>query len=229
MLEGIVADVLVRILGSYVDGLNVESIRVGVWRGALELTHLCLRPDALAVLFETLGLDLPVTVTAGYIGILRLEVPWKTLRSAPVRIFMHEDTFVASPVTDGDQTALELRERRLKAAKLATDEAVRDAKFSVRSADSSDPSAADDDATFSANDAPPTSSRVTRWGWRFTGKVVTKIVDNIQIDVENVSIQYEDASASETGLILRPWQWILFVHLLQIISGNQSSLKIHPL
>lgn len=201
MLEGIVADVLVRVLGSYVDGLNKESIRVGVWRGDLELKHLRLRPDALAVLFETLGLDLPVTVTAGYIGLLRLEVPWKTLRSAPVRIFMHDVTVVASPVSDGDQSALELRERRLKVARLATDEAVRDAKFSVgEELRGMTPSTTRDglaDTASEVNSVAESQSgyRVARWGWRFTSKVVTKIVDNIQIDVENVVVQYEDSSS----------------------------------
>lgn len=196
MLERIIADVLVRVLGSYVDGLNKESIRVGIWQGDMELRHLRLRPEALAVLFETLGLDLPVTVTAGYIGLLRLEVPWNSLRSAPVRIFMHDVTVVASPVSDGDQTALEERDQRLKAARLTTDEALRDAKFSVRSIKSvgTASGAAPDDIMSDAADAP-TGNAVTRWGWRFTSRFVTKIVDNIQIDVENVVVQYEDKSS----------------------------------
>lgn len=200
MLEGIIADVLVRVLGSYVDGLNRESIRVGVWRGDLELNNLRIRPDALAILFETLGLDLPVTVTAGYIGHLRLEVPWKALRSSPVRIFMRDVNVVASPVSDGDQSALELRERRLKAARLATDEAVRDAKFSVRSELNSqrkNSSESQESADPLSNDPPSQSGGylVTRWGWRFTRGLVTRIVDNIQIIVENVIVQYEDASS----------------------------------
>lgn len=198
MLEGIVADVLVRVLGSYVDGLNRESIRVGVWQGDLELHNLRLRPDALAILFETLGLDLPVTVTAGHIGLLRLEVPWKQLRSAPVRIFMRDLTVVASPVSDGDQSALELREQRLKSARLATDEAVRDAKFSVRSELNRSGASQQNSDLYSETDLPSQTTagnRVTRWGWRFTSRVVTRIVDNIQVDVENVIIQYEDSSS----------------------------------
>lgn len=198
MLEGIVADVLVRVLGSYVDGLNRESIRVGVWRGDLELNNLRLRQDALAILFETLGLDLPVTVTAGYIGLLRLEVPWKSLSSAPVRIFMRDVNVVASPVSDGDQSALESRERRLKAARLATDEAVRDAKFSVRSELNNRPDSSGEASNFASgvdSQSATGGNRVTRWGWRFTSRVVTRIIDNIQIDVENVIVQYEDASS----------------------------------
>lgn len=228
VLEGIVADVLVRVLGSYVDGLNKESIRVAVWRGDLELKSLRLRPDALAVLFEGLGLDLPVTVTAGYIGLLRLEVPWKSLRSAPVRIFMHDVTVVASPVSDGDQSALELREKRLKAARLATDEAVRDAKFSVRSSEehkrmssstatkSSNANAASAEKPTPAVEGQSSGYGVARWGWRFTSRVVTKIVDNIQIEVENVIVQYEDASSVRD----RPYTATLALDSLRACSTN---------
>eukprot|EP00178_Gracilaria_changii_P005588 TRINITY_DN1932_c0_g1_i1.p1 TRINITY_DN1932_c0_g1~~TRINITY_DN1932_c0_g1_i1.p1 ORF type:complete len:4003 (-),score=421.76 TRINITY_DN1932_c0_g1_i1:2311-14319(-) len=229
MLEGIVSDGLVRLLGSYVDGLNRESIRLGVWQGDLELKNLRLRPDALAVLFESLGLDLPVTVTAGYIGLLRLEVPWKRLRSAPVRIFMHDVTVVASPVSDGDQSALELRDKRLKAARLATDEAIRDAKFSVRSmtvdrAKDSNTSRGESQELTSETQsiAPKSGYRLTRWGWRFTSKFVTKIVDNIQIDVENVVVQYEDASSVRD----RPYTATLALDSLRACSTNSKWLPV---
>ncbi|KAI0564764.1 Vacuolar protein sorting-associated protein 13 second [Gracilaria domingensis] len=230
MLEGIVSDGLVRLLGSYVDGLNRESIRLGVWRGDLELKNLRLRPDALAVLFETLGLDLPVTVTAGYIGLLRLEVPWKRLRSAPVRIFMHDVTVVASPVSDGDQSALELRDKRLKAARLATDEAIRDAKFSVRSVtldqgkecNRAQHESSPDLASENSSSTQQTGNRITRWGWRFTSKFVTKIVDNIQIDVENVVVQYEDASSVRD----RPYTATLAFNSLRACSTNSKWLPV---
>lgn len=230
MLESIVADVLVRVLGSYVDGLNKESIRVGVWRGDLELKHLRLRPDALAVLFETLGLDLPVTVTAGYVGLLRLKVPWNSLRSAPVRIFMHDVTVIASPVSDGDQKALELRDRRLKAARLATDEALRDAKFSVRSVHKNSSSFTEtsvspdviDSSAYESADTSQGSYSVTRWGWRFTSRVVTKIVDNIQIDVENVVVQYEDASSVRD----RPYTAMLAFDSLRACSTDRNWVPV---
>lgn len=216
MLEGIVSDILVRVLGSYVDGLNKESIRVGVWRGHLELENLRLRPDALAVLFESLGLDLPVTVTSGYIGLLRLEVPWKSLRTAPVRIFMHEVNIVASPVSDGDQSALEQRDLRLKAARLATDEALREAKFSVRSLSRSASSASEKTNAVAAS--AESAYGVNRWGWQFTSRIVTKIVDNIQLEVENVVVQYEDSSSVRD----RPYTAMLSFDSLRACSTDRD-------
>ncbi len=198
MLERLVSEILVKILGSYLDGINRENVSFGVWAGDLELRGLRIRSEALAVLFETMALDLPVTVTAGYVGLLRLEVPWKRLRSAPVRIVMNDVTVVASPVSDGDQAELEVREKRLKAARLATDEAVRDAKFSMRTG-AGVPAAATDantvDETASADTSQRRMSLGSSLGFGWWRSAVTKIIDNIQVEVENVIVQYEDASS----------------------------------
>jgi len=88
VVKRIIADILYRNLGSYVDGLTKESIGNGIWEGNLELRDLTLKAESLAVLFESFGLDLPVTVTAGYVGLLCVEVPWTNLASKPVRIIL---------------------------------------------------------------------------------------------------------------------------------------------
>lgn len=74
MFEGLVADALTRVLGEYVRGLDKDKINVGVWSGKLELKGLELHPEALSLLLETLGVNAPVTVQAGKIGVLELEV-----------------------------------------------------------------------------------------------------------------------------------------------------------
>ncbi|KAK1861840.1 hypothetical protein I4F81_004420 [Pyropia yezoensis] len=86
MLEGVVADVLARVLGQYVLGIDRDSVRVGVWSGRLELGRLALRAEALATLFESLGLDLPVVVSSGTLQSLSVDVPWKRLGSEPVKV-----------------------------------------------------------------------------------------------------------------------------------------------
>ena len=81
MLESLVSDILVRDVGPYLVGITPDTVSLGVWGGDLSLRDLAVRPDALAVLLETLGLDLPVTCLAGNVGSLTLCVPWKALRS----------------------------------------------------------------------------------------------------------------------------------------------------
>ncbi|GAB0491741.1 hypothetical protein MMPV_002996 [Pyropia vietnamensis] len=181
MLESLLADVLTRVLGQYVHGIDRDSIRFGVWGGNLELTGLALRPEALAVLFESLGIALPVTVHSGFIGLLSLEVPWKRLSSSPVRVTLQQLTVFASPVSATSASsaeALEAREARIKRARLDTDDAVRQARYGV---------GAGVDAA--ASKAPSTA---TSWGWSFTSGLLTKVADNIQFEVRDLIILFED-------------------------------------
>ena len=75
MLESVPADILTRVLGQYLQGIDRQSVHFGARPGLIELRNVALRPEALAVLFETLGVALPVTVESGFIGLLRLVVP----------------------------------------------------------------------------------------------------------------------------------------------------------
>jgi len=226
VVKRIIADILYRNLGSYVDGLTKESIGNGIWEGNLELRDLTLKAESLAVLFESFGLDLPVTVTAGYVGLLCVEVPWTTLASKPVRIILTDVAVVASPVSDGEQKDLSTRELRLKTARLATDESVRDVKFSLRNApaDNSPPKDAP-----AADDATPEEKPTTNHhGWRFGfgmnwwKKTVTRIVDNIQVEIENVIIQYEDASSVRR----RPYTCTLAIDALKASAADSSWHKV---
>ncbi len=196
VVKRIIADVLYRHLGSYVDGLTKESIGNGIWEGNLELRGLRLRAESLAVLCENFGLDLPVTVTAGYVGLLCVEVPWTHLQSQPVRIILTDVAIVASPVSDGEQKDLGVREKRLRTARLAIDESVRDVKFSLRNAPA-DKIPGADESSKTVQQEPTSSSSGWRFGFGLTWwkKYVMRIVDNIQIQIENVIVQYEDASS----------------------------------
>lgn len=205
MLESLLADVLTRVLGQYVHGIDRDSIRFGVWGGNLELTGLALRPEALAVLFESLGIALPVTVHSGFIGLLSLEVPWKCLSSAPVRVTLQQLTVFASPVSGASASsaeALEAREARIKRARLDTDDAVRQARYGV---------GAGVDAA--ASNAPSTA---TSWGWSFTSGLLTKVADNIQFEVRDLIILFED-TVSAPAL---PYTLSLSLDSLSAVSTN---------
>jgi hypothetical protein len=59
MLEGVVASILSRYLGKYIDGLQKENINVSIGEGDLVLENLQLKKDALD------ELELPITVRSG--------------------------------------------------------------------------------------------------------------------------------------------------------------------
>ncbi|CAL5359682.1 unnamed protein product [Camellia sinensis] len=93
MLEDQVASLLQRYLGNYVRGLNKEALKISVWKGDVELTNMQLKPEALN------ALKLPVKVKAGFLGSVKLKVPWSRLGQDPVLVSLDRIFVLAEPAT----------------------------------------------------------------------------------------------------------------------------------
>lgn len=78
MFESILANFLTSRVAQFVKHIPQEQLRVGVWRGEIVLDDLELRADCLD------GLGLPLSLEAGYVGSLRISIPWSSLGSKPV-------------------------------------------------------------------------------------------------------------------------------------------------
>nr|XP_020640413.1 vacuolar protein sorting-associated protein 13C isoform X1 [Pogona vitticeps] len=73
VLESVVADLLNRFLGDYVENLNKSQLKLGIWGGNVALDNLLIKENALS------ELDVPFRVKAGQIDKLTLKIPWKNL------------------------------------------------------------------------------------------------------------------------------------------------------
>ncbi|CAH9120085.1 unnamed protein product [Cuscuta europaea] len=93
MLEDQVAYLLQRYLGNYVLGLNKEALKISVWQGDVELTNMQLKPEALN------AFKLPVKVKAGFLGSVKLKVPWSRLGQDPVVVHLDRIFLLAEPAT----------------------------------------------------------------------------------------------------------------------------------
>jgi hypothetical protein len=51
MFEGVVATILNRYLGKYIQDLDTENLNVGIFSGEVQLTELRLKPEALVSTF----------------------------------------------------------------------------------------------------------------------------------------------------------------------------------
>lgn len=78
VFESVVAEILNRFLGDYVENLDHSQLKIGIWGGDVVLQDLVLKQSALD------DLDLPVKTIFGTLGKLVLKIPWKNLYSAPV-------------------------------------------------------------------------------------------------------------------------------------------------
>ena len=199
MLERVLANVLTNILGQYLHGIDRNSVSFGAWSGLVELRGVALRAEALAVLFETLGMDLPVTVEAGFIGLLRLVVPWKSIGSTPVKIELEGVNIIARPVRDdgSDDSEIAVRERRIKRAKLNTDDAVREASWNMGSNNG--------------------EKRSTALSWFVSDHTLAKIVANIQIELRDLVLRFEDPYSNNE----KPYGVAIHCKTLKAVSANE--------
>ncbi|KYR02132.1 vacuolar protein sorting-associated protein 13 family protein [Tieghemostelium lacteum] len=168
VFEGLVSDVLSRVLGEYVKNLNKDQLKIGIFGGNVTLTNLELKEDALA----NLPINLPVQVKKGFLGRLELKVPWKDLKSKPVIIHIDQIFALAVPQSHSykydEKEELE-KQQKIKRNKLENYEWIK----SLKEAEENEIGTGKEKDTF-------------------TNRLVTKIIDNLQIVVNKVHIRFEN-------------------------------------
>lgn len=115
MFENIVADLLTKYLGAYVENLDRDKLNISVWKGDLKLKNLKLKRGALD------SFNLPISVVHGYLGSLVLKIPWTNLKGKPVIAEVDDLFIVAKPkkACKWDAKEEEERAQAVKQQKLA--------------------------------------------------------------------------------------------------------------
>jgi vacuolar protein sorting-associated protein 13A/C len=170
MLEGLVANLLNRFLGMYVQNFDAKQLNVGIWSGDVKLKNLELRREALD------QLHLPLNVVEGHLGQLTLQIPWSNLRGKPVKVHIEDVFLLAAPREDADYDAEE-EERRSHAVKMEK---------------------LDSAELLKERNTEGMSQEEQNKNQTFTASLVTAIVDNVQVTIKNIHIRYED-SISDPG------------------------------
>lgn len=111
-----VAELLERLLGKFVKGINENSLRLNALEGDLTLENLALRHEA----FE--ALNLPLAIADGQLAAIRVKVPWRNLHEERVIIEMHDVVLILTP-KDISNAATAKEEELAIAAKRAALEA----------------------------------------------------------------------------------------------------------
>ncbi|KAM6557396.1 hypothetical protein CsatB_004415 [Cannabis sativa] len=162
MLEDQVAYLLQRYLGNYVRGLNKEALKISVWQGDVELSNMQLKPEALN------ALKLPVKVKAGFLGSVKLKVPWSRLGQDPVVVHLDRIFLLVEPATQVEGS---------------TEDAIQEAKKSrVREMEIK-----------LVEKAQQLKSEVNQ-SW--LGSLISTIVGNLKLSISNIHIRYEDSESN---------------------------------
>lgn len=165
MLEGLVANLLNRFLGMYVRNFDPKQLNVGIWSGDVKLRDLELRREALD------QFHLPLNVVEGHISSLTLKIPWANLRVQPVQIQVEDVFLLAAPKEDEEYNAEE-EEKRSHAVKMEK---------------------LDSAELLKERDTAGMSQEEQKKQVSFTEALTTTIIDNVQVQIKNVHIRYEDA------------------------------------
>lgn len=167
MFESLVANLLNRFLGSYIENFDPKQLNIGIWSGDVKLRNLRLKKESLD------KFKMPIDVKFGHIGELTLLIPWSNLKGKPVKVVIEDVYLLASPIIleEFDPEEDERRTQKLKQDKLDDLEALINATNQNLQLSSD----------LSSNES-------------FTESLVTKIVDNLQVTIKNIHVRYEDDS-----------------------------------
>lgn len=167
MFESLVANLLNRFLGSYIENFDPKQLNIGIWSGDVKLRNLRLKKESLD------KFKMPIDVKFGHIGELTLLIPWSNLKGKPVKVVIEDVYLLASPIIleDFDPEEDERRTQKLKQDKLDDLETLLNATNQNLQLTSD----------LSSNES-------------FTESLVTKIVDNLQVTIKNIHVRYEDDS-----------------------------------
>ncbi|XP_010540792.1 PREDICTED: uncharacterized protein LOC104814451 [Tarenaya hassleriana] len=162
MLEDQVAYLLQRYLGNYVRGLNKEALKISVWQGNVELTNMQLKPEALN------ALKLPVRVKAGFLGSVKLKVPWSRLGQEPVVVYLDRIFLLAEPATSvegcSEDAIQEAKRNRIREMEMRLLERARRLK--------------------------------TEMNKSWLGSLINTIIGNLKLSISNIHIRYEDLESN---------------------------------
>ncbi len=174
MLESLAAWFLNNYLGKYLENLNTDQLSIALLQGEVELENVPLRRDALRFLNASLD------VRAGVVGRIKLRIPVSRLRSEPWHILMERVHIVTGPQRFDDFDA-DQEESLTQELKLAALDGI-ETEWRTEH---------DRAGTGSSAGYYPSYASWMSYGTSFIGT----IVENLQIEIRDVHVRYEDESA----------------------------------
>ncbi|XP_062927043.1 intermembrane lipid transfer protein VPS13C isoform X1 [Mobula hypostoma] len=164
VFESLVADLLNRFLGDYVENLDKSQLKLGIWGGNVVLEKLQVKENALN------DFDVPFKIKVGQIDKLTLKIPWKNLYSEAVvatldglHLLIVPEGSIQYDAEKEEKQLQENKQKELLRIEEALEKAARKGKAKEEKKDS------------------------------FGEKLATQIIKNLQIEITSIHIRYEDA------------------------------------
>lgn len=211
MFKQIACQLLNNILGDYCDNLQQDQLDLQVWSGDVALSNLQLRHDLLNIIFADFLAEsddgtesskaqnitenetvIPEIISAS-IGEFRMQIPWSQLKSKPVKVLV-KNVFILVSDQSPRWQSMESSNSRNKREKSIEEKKYQEylqklkrlevvEKWDLEHLNTQIGKASTEDSAESNSGDRESNS--------FLSKLVTKIIDNLQVTIENVHIRYE--------------------------------------
>lgn len=172
MAKSLLLNILVDILGNYVEDLTKDNLKLAVWSGTIELFNLKLKSTALD------KLNLPVKILRGSLKKLQLKIPWTNLESKPVSVIMDGMFLETGPVdlseistADAKRLVSKSRHKKMEKAEKAIMAIIHNKAYKRKKKAS------------------------------YIKQLTAKIMDNLEIAITNLHIRYEDQDSIPGSII----------------------------
>lgn len=213
MAKKAILEVLESTIGKYVLNLDAESLNVGVWAGKVELSSLLLDVSAVNSelsrrAHEAPNLACPFRVREGRFDRVQLDVPWARLSSRPVVfrarglwVFMEPHDFLKEDVHAENRWGTKVRPKKRDRhhveleERISSVERAEEARRRTNAVRNAWEEGGEDD------DARGEDGESKDGGSTFTSRLVRRIVENLQVEVEDVHIAVRGCGCA-AGLVL---------------------------
>ncbi|CAF4041164.1 unnamed protein product [Adineta steineri] len=167
VLANLVVYLLDKYLSDYIENLDTKKLKIDLWNGNVVLENLYLKSNALA------DLNLPVTISIGYLQKLTLQILWTNLYTHSTKVTIDGLFVLVIPKTeveyDAQRDAKEKHEAKMKEVRKV--EKLRKEKEAEKNAKGNDKN----------NDT-------------LLERMQLQIIRNLELSIRNIHIVYEDKS-----------------------------------
>ncbi|CAM9474569.1 unnamed protein product, partial [Phaeothamnion confervicola] len=133
------------------------------------------------------GLELPVEIRWGHIGLFHLEIPWNALGSRAVRATLEDVFLLVAPLDTWAMDDME-RHRRARVAKVRKVETKLQRYYEKKALQEA-----------GKRQQGAEAAAASGWGSAFWARLAAKVLDNVQVTVKNIHLRYEDVLSDPRG------------------------------
>ncbi|XP_053208525.1 LOW QUALITY PROTEIN: intermembrane lipid transfer protein Vps13-like [Panonychus citri] len=193
VFESLTSNLLNTYLNEFVDDLSANQLKIAAFTGDIELNNLAIKGNA----FDSL--NLPFRVVYGHIGKFKAKIPWVSLYTSRV-VFSISDIFIVCVPNVESKYDAETEKKQMEAEKKKQLKQIEEAMRTANLKGSEDESAQGDD---------------------FVTKLVAQIIRNLEIQVDNVHICYEDKFTNPKS----PFSMGLTLSRLAFVTSQETCTK----